>query len=496
MYYSVNKGIPNYVTINIDVNTILNECASDKEQLKKELTSIRSMYTQKIIDIMGYSKSQHGFFGQLCTRSRYKNSENEMYIDPVLFLVRLKEILGVDNPSVNFNDLVLKQQMRDKVSVLNQIKTPEDLKQQFPPIYKDYELSIRGYENICETEMLYAETRDENIKEKSKKLWKTFKGYGLHSIFEKFMEKQCIAYRNYVERRTFVEGYCFRNPLDFENFKGLDKEKFELYMADKYLTRAYQAKTIGEAQKCLYYVTSYIREVKVSNVSIKNDSGEEVTFRKILNRYKRLLRNNEKLKPIDEDRSKFIGYNIKHVLNHLGKYYGSSVNWTIVPNGDAGYDGDIKQKIIETMNRHYSHLSLEEKRRKVQEKYDIYDRKVSFFENTKYVLKIYGISKFDGYVAFVYENGEILLERFFTDYTECMPAIGEAIYNLNIYNFEELSKYSKTKLIRDKSAKRILHTDNFEDKARIIIDREATPEVKKDVEAFVYKFKPKKNDQS
>lgn len=495
MYYSLNKGIPNYVTIDIDVNTILNECASDRDLLKSELTGIRSMYTQKIIDIMGYAKSQHGFFGQLCTRSRYKNSENEIYINPVLFLIRLKKILGVDNPSVDFNDLDLKQQLKDRVKTLNQIKTPEELKMQFPLIYDDYELSIRGYDNICETETLYAETRDEKIKEKSRKLWKTFKGYGLHSIFEKFMEKQTLAYRNYVERRTFVEGYCFRNPLDFDSFKGLDKEKFELYMADKYLTRAYVSNNNEEKQRCLYYVTSYIREVKLSNISIKNDSGEEVTFRKLVNRYKKLLRANDRLKPIDESRSKFIGYHINHVKNHLSKYYGSSVNWTIVPNGEVESD-ELKQKIVATMNRHYAHLTLEEKTRRVKEKFDIYDRKVNFFENTDYVLKIYGISKFDGYVAFVYANGEILLERFFTDYTECMPAIGEAIYNLNIYNFEELSKFSKIQLIRDKSAKRILHTDSFEAQAKKIIDKEATPEVKKDVEAFVYKFKPKKNDQS
>jgi hypothetical protein len=119
----------------------------------------------------------------------------------------------------------------------------------------------------------------------------------------------------------------------------------------------------------------------------------------------------------------------------------------------------------------------------------MYERKINFFENTKYSFKIYGVSEFDGYVAYVYPNGEILLERFFSDYTECMPASGEAIYNLNIYNFEDKSKFSKTVLMKDSEVGRIIHSKTFEAQARKIIEREATEEVKNDVDAFIKKFK-------
>ena len=121
--------------------------------------------------------------------------------------------------------------------------------------------------------------------------------------------------------------------IPFENFKGLDKEKFELYLADKYLSLAFSAPNMDYRQKCLYYVTTYIREVKISDVSITNDDGEEVTFRKLVNKYKKLLKEFEALRPIDESRAKFTDYHMKHVLNHVIKYYGSTVNWTIVPNG-------------------------------------------------------------------------------------------------------------------------------------------------------------------
>ena len=105
------------------------------------------------------------------------------------------------------------------------------------------------------------------------------------------------------------------------------------------------------------------------------------------------------------------------------------------------------------------------------------------------------MSQFDGYVAFVYVNGEILLERFFSDYSQCMPATGEAIYNLNIYNFEDLSKFNKLQLIREKSCKRIMHGNRFEKEAQAVIDLPATDKVRDDVQAFVLKFQPKKNNQ-
>ena len=491
MFYSINKGVPNYLTVPINVDTLIRECASDSELLFEEMKRVRNWFTENVVDIMGYTKSQHGFFGFLATRCRYKDSRNDMYVSPDKFLWRLKEILGVKNPSMDFNDMELKQQLRDRVAVLREIKTPEELKLEFPIIYEDYLLSIRGYDELCRIDNKVVETGDMDLKELSRKKWKTFKAYGLHSKFEHFMAKQCTAYRNYVERRTFVEGLCYKNPLDLNNFQGLDKDKFELYLADKYLSVAFNTNNMDIKQKCIYYVATYIREVKISDLSIKNDDGEVVTFRKLVNRYRKLLRENQVLKPIDETRDRFRDYNIKHVANHLIKYYGSSVSWTIVPAGEED-DDESKKRIAENLNRHYIHLPAEERRKKVLEKYNLYERKVSFFEGTGYILKIYGMSQFDGYVAFVYPNGEILLERFFSDYSQCMPATGEAIYNLNIYNFEELSKFSKLQLIKEKACKRIVHGPSFETQALTVINKPAAPGVDKDVEQFVLKFKPKK----
>ena len=494
MYYSINKGVPNYLTVSINIDTLIKECASDQELLKEEIKRLRNWYTNNTSRIMGYTKSQHGFFGELVTSCAFNTSRNDIYVSPNVFLFKLKEILGVKNPSMNFSDLCLKKDLKDRYEVLRNIKTPEELKNEFPLIYEDYKLSIRGYAELCRIDSLVALTSDPELKDQLKEKWKIFKRYGLHSNFERFMDKQCYAYRNYIERRTFIDSFCYKNAVQLSEFQGLDKEKFEMYLADKYLSLAFSTDNMDIKQKSIYYVATYIREVKSSDVAINNDAGEAVTFRKILNRYKKLLRGNNMLRPIDERREKFIGYNIRYVTNYLIQNYGSSVSWTIVPAGEEDME-ETKKKVINKLNNYYLHLPIKERKKRINERYELYERKVSFFEGTDYILKIYGVSKFDGYVAFVYPNGEILLERFFSDYSQCMPAIGEAVYNLNIYNFEDLSKFNKLQLIREKSCKRIMHGNRFEKEAQAVIDLPATDKVRDDVQAFVLKFQPKKNNQ-
>ena len=39
MFYSVNKGVPNYLTVPINVDTIIDYCASDKALLIQEMIS-------------------------------------------------------------------------------------------------------------------------------------------------------------------------------------------------------------------------------------------------------------------------------------------------------------------------------------------------------------------------------------------------------------------------------------------------------------------------
>lgn len=488
MFNSINKGVPNYIPIEINIKTLIEQCASDAEQLRDEFTLVSQLYKDFIINTNKFTKANEDFLVSLRTRTSYQTAQTDLFISPINYLQRLKQILNISNPSLDYNDLTLRQEMLDKVEELKRITTPEELQTKFPEIYKDYLLSQDAYPKI----QRYAEkcrgTNNPQAKSTLERQRRLYATYALDTRFDVFIEKQSLMYRNHVVRRQFIEGYANNHKIDLTMFTGLDKEKFELYLADKYLTIAQSSSDDKTKQECVYYLSTYIRETKFSPIAIKNDNGEEITFRKILYRFKKLLKQNPILKPIDEDRSHFEGYHWKHVENHVKKYFLSGVNWQIVPPGE---ETELNTRVIESLNINYNYLSLEEKERKIRERYAEYERKMRFFDNSGYQYRIYGINEFNGYIAFIYPNGEVIMEKFFNDYANCIPTINEAIYNVKVADFETLSKMKKPALIKDKRCRRIIHRGDWESKGQEIIDRPSTPETKEEVKQLILKLQGK-----
>ena len=315
MYKALNKGLPVYLIVELDVDTLVNSCASDRAALINSINAMRRNYQDAIVNLAGYSKAQHYFFKKFMVLTNTQNAETTINVSPYPFLESLKEILGVDSPSMDFNDGELYRALLARVDDLDRVEDKPSLVHEFPLIADDYELSKRAYRKILANEPT-GERTPESIRLRS-----FFYKYGLHTKFDTFMTKQRRMYRNLVTRRQFVEGYTTRNPLDLSLFEGLDKERFELYLASKYLEKAMSTTVLEEKQECLYYLITYIREVKVSDLSIVNEEGIEISFKDILRNVKKLLKSNLELRPIDEDRSAVEGYHIKHVQNHINKYF-------------------------------------------------------------------------------------------------------------------------------------------------------------------------------
>lgn len=486
MYTSINKGIPNYTMIEISVNTLINECASNKEQLTNELKVLRELYRDNVIKIAGNTKSYEYFFDSLRIMTSYKNAESKLYISPIPFITKLKNILGVQRNSTDFNDQQLLNELLNRLDLLKKVSTPEELKQNFPIIYADYELSKEAYYQINQYKDKYPTPRPEYIQDKIDRQYNLYHSFALDTRFEKFLQKQYQMYRNLIVRRQFIEGYTNRNPLSLTMFEGLDKEKFELYLADKYLTTAISTDDKKVQQECIYYVATYIRETKISQTTIKNDDGKEVTLKKLVRRYKQFLQENVLIRPLDEPRENFKDYHIKHVQNHVKKYFFTNVNWQIVP---PGKEDEMDRTVIESLNKKYNYLSPQEREQKILQRYSVYERKIKFYENSGYIYKIYGCNAFDGYIAYIYPNGEILMEKFFNDKANCIPTINEAIYNVQVPDFERLSKLSKTTLIKENGCKRIIHSGDWEERSQSIIDKPAIRESEEQIKKLIKKLK-------
>ena len=482
LYNAINKGIPNYTIIELDNSVLLRECASDSALLTNELIKVRNEFQKNIRNICGFSKAQHYFFDSLCLYTNYKDSETTLNISAVPFIRKLKNILGVNNSSDNFNDYDLMNEMLARIEVLKKIKTPEELEKEFPLIYDDYSLSSRAYQTI----------KDTTDPVRKKQLWDYYNTYGFDTRFNYFMSHQCAMYRNLVVRRQFVEGYTTRNPLNLNDFKGLDKDKFELYVAFKYLEKANNSDSFDEVQDCVKYLAAYIREYKVSgnkDLSINVD-GNTVSFKKVFNGYIKLFKMYKDLKPLDSERSFFKGYHINHVENHIKKHYGKCINWFVVPDGDADlFNENERNKVIEFLNRKYNYLSKDEREKVIKKRYEIYDRKIKFYDSSNYFIKLMGLNDFNGYIAYIYPNGTVILDKLFLDYGNGTPAHDEALYIMDIEYFDKMSKMDKQVLKDEPLVDRKYHSGEWESRLRKYVDRDGNDSSVEYLKEFKLKHK-------
>ena len=481
----INKGVPNYVRVELDTNTMIRECASDRAKLISEIQRIKTQYEQEMIRMMGFDKYRSYFFRDFRILTSFRTARSTINISPITFIERLKNILGVKNPSVDFNDKELKHDLTERIEFLRIIKSPVILQNEFPEIYKDYVASKMTFDQLKKIE------GDPSYIKYMNHQWQMYNAFGFDTRFENFVARQTQMYRNFVVRSNSVETYCDRTPIGFESFEGLDKEKFGFYVAYRYLETAKAANDFETVQNCVYYLMTYFREMRNYDISIKGDNGEVVTYRKLLTGFKKILASSKDIKPIDEDRSKFTNYHINHVINHLKKYYGNMVNWYIVPNSEE-VPVPLTQEMV--LGRQRNVLSSEAKQRIIDKRMALYNQKINFYENSGYAFKIFGWNEFNGYICYIYPNGKIIMDKLFNDYIKCTPAYDEAIYSIEASDFETLSKKSKQELMHSDKARRLYHSGDWEGKSRAIIEEPGKPESIAAVKKLELTFKAQKNN--
>ena len=87
--------------------------------------------------------------------------------------------------------------------------------------------------------------------------------------------------------------------------------------------------------------------------------------------------------------------------------------------------------------------------------------KKKLYDATNPVFRIMGKNTFNGYIGYVYPNGRVVLDKFYDKQTDSMLADGHAVYAMNIEEFYELSKLSKSELIKSKLCKRYIHKGDW-----------------------------------
>ena len=457
MFKAINKGIPNSIKLELPVDELVKYCAEDENELSKSMYEIRKIYESAITLLSGYNKYNHEFFNNLRLITNYKNSNTSVYVSPICFIKRLKDILGVTNESVDLDDDELVNDFTNRLNILNSITDIDELKEEFPLIFEDYKNSLIIVDKIHEEERINPDNAD--------MMRASFYKNGFDTRFKVFLSNQKMMYKSLVMHAKDIKDFADTNPIELDKFNGLDKDKFELFVANKYLEYANDTEEIKNRQQAIYYVTSYLNELCGKRISM-NYKDKELSNESLLKDFRKLLRSNRELKPVNESREVFNNYHIKHVKNHINKYLNGLDNWCsirITPNQIL----QNQQARLESLADYNMEYSIEDRDRKhlILEKYmAMLIRKLNFYENSNYELRLFGTGPFESHVAYFYSNGIVVIDKLYDESLDINPTYNEAIYIMDVNTFLNMISMDKPSLRENDNVVRIIHSGVWEER--------------------------------
>ena len=486
MYKAINKGIPNQVRLELNTGTLIKSCASNTGELITSMRKVRKEYEDAIVCIAGYTKSNHEFFDNLRLITNYKTSETSIYCSPVCFIKRLKEILGVTHESIDLDDPELMDALKERLSDLEAIDSIDDLQDEFPEIFEDYKRSWEMMDSIRKEEKINPRTNTDAKRA-------NYHRYGFSYRFGTFLANQKEMYRLFIKYAKDIEEFANTYPIDFANFQGLDIDKFELYIASQYLEHAKTTEEEPEKQASIYYLTSYLNETCGRVISINVD-GKEITNVSLLKDFRKFLKENKELKPIHESREVFRDYHIKHVKNHVKKYLNGLENWCVIRISPSELIMN-QQARLEAMNKyHEEHPDINDKDKAHLDKEKFMGmliRKLMFYENSNYSLRLFGIGPFESHVAYFYPNGMVVVDKFYDESLAINPTYDEAIYIMDVDTFLSMITMDKPALRENENVRRIIHAGAWEAKLQEEITHPTITLNSEDVKVLTNRFQTK-----
>lgn len=433
--------------LNIGFNSIVRECSLIPEYNKLHFDALNESTYHIIHEIFKYRKFQYDFADFLTLYKddndllgTFRPSYDEFITRVAYFLNTKLEVPIIDDD--NFEQIC-----RERIERLKEIKTEEELKVEFPNLYHDL---IQGREYMSrirrEEEMMSVEEYQERTH--------YFYSCALKEKLESFIDRQVELYQRFVDRRKEYKERIERKNCNRYLKEYFDWNKLGMLVISKYLEMCENENDRLEIKKYLSIIGKYITSDFDHSISITTDEGRVVNIKDILQRYYELQ---QKIK----------------------KDY--IVNWEIVPESEELFETEPKQN-----NPRQLKMSKEEKERLKK----IGSEKTQLYESSNYLLKVRGIKQYSGYIAYIYENGEVLLDKKYNP-NGASTATGNAIYHMRAIDFEELSKLDKATLRKHPRVERIIHRKNWQDRVKEIINQEGTEESIETARVLVKKLRKK-----
>lgn len=490
---TINKGIPIDAQITMFATDFLELC-DDKDRaikaLKKVIDEIDLYFKSEIEDCpeFGIVQALSVVQGRDCLTKKICYSVEALAATIVTEL----NLQGIE--IVDLFDLFNKDNIfENTIKKLRHISSEKKLEREFPNLYNKYKELVnckklaQHYNHVING---YTSTWREKY-EARKKLEECFENTDQIDEFlkkansevnpRKFANKCADLFEFISMHIDEVVTFMHEHPIDLTLFSDKEQKRFELYVANRYL-RYVTLVPEKDKQKYLYYVSNYFLElgnnigsdVSIDVVDSENKKVTTVTPKILLEKYKKVLISNPSLKIVRLKSVDFSTMSPKEVKEFMDGYLKElSANWEIIPKGsfESTFAG-VASKVT-------SNLSEEEKKAQQEKLANLYLEKKSLYESSDPYSILRGIKTFDGYYAYVYPNGKVILDKYFENVSTGRLAKDNAIYVMNFNDFYELSHLTKRELISHPSCYRIIHAGNWQEKVKNIIGSDGDIDVSK-----------------
>ena len=450
-------------TVNLRTIDFLNSCCKDNIDWKKMYAVICLLNRENIHSVFKYKKFSDDFSNELtCYR---KDDELIGMIRPSYeeFLTKIQ--IDLNEKPCLVDDDKLTNKLLNRVEVLRNISSEHQLREEFPAIYKslqdgrNYIRPLNNKRKSLENEL--SNTTDTNrINEIKKELddVKEAQHYyyscAMQQSLPRFLKCQVDMYTRFIIKRQDIKKVMEEKNYNSLFSKYLNIDKLYMYIINDYLRKIEESKDKDEIKKYIGLIDKYLDSNMRKDYKIIGGGNLEVDLNSIKKRLE-----NAKRRVADNS---------------------SEVDWILIPEGhDYSRARSVNgSPIKETI------LNMDE----IAKLKQVGEAKNAFYESTNYLVKAVGLRKYHGYIAYIYPNGKVILDR---EYNKDNPntALGDAIYIMNASDFEELSRLDKTTLMKDPRVIRVIHSKNWLDRTNSIIDDLGTSKSQEEAKQLVKRLK-------
>lgn len=443
------------VIANLSIDTLIRECSLNPQDARNHYRFFYAMNRERIHDTFSYKKFNDDFIDNV---SCYNNGEYQIgVIRPCYdeFLSKLIILLNLKVSSQTTDDDKLTQALYQRLEVLKNITSEQELKQEFPYLYRDLLVGRRYIKEVeAQRDFDDKKEREEELADKEHYYYSC----GMRRSLGNFVKTQAEVYRRFIDKRHELKAKQEKTSYNGYIVKNFDMNKVYMYAMHEYLKICEKSNDKELIKFYIGLIERYLKSDKDKRCSVTTDENIRVDISSILIRL-------ENLKKRISDNSNL-------------------VEWILIPEGKDYRRVKKNETTHEDKTLIFNYSEIQRLRQ-------IGERKKTFYEATPYIAKAVGLRKYRGYVAYIYANGKVILDR---EYNEDNPksAIDNAAYIINAADFDDLSRQEKPSLMRNPKVMRKYHTKNFEPNITEIINKKGTQKEQEDAKQLVRRLKARK----